>query len=207
MFGPTSQITKAGDMPKLKITKIKNTFEAGEQLPISANAGIVGMSADRMLVKKGHNHNPGKGVDLPDFDTEHKARKSLSKSHHTIGRMSLEDIKQQSWCQTSVREKVLRQQRTTYDGDTCIIKESRIYDFDDPEIQAELERDYETAREKVLNGKHVDKTYVSGGEWVHLQKDSKQDMWQVRINNSAMKKMESRVLGAPVLKNSGLFEW
>ena len=121
--------------------------------------------------------------------------------------MSLEDIKQQSWCQTSVREKVLRQQRTTYDGDTCIIKESRIYDFDDPEIQAELERDYETAREKVLNGKHVDKTYVSGGEWVHLQKDSKQDMWQVRINNSAMKKMESRVLGAPVLKNSGLFEW
>ena len=194
-------------MGNLRLKKIKNTFEAGDQLEISNHAGTVGMSADAMLVQQGHNHNSGKGVDLPDFDTEHKARKLGSNSHHTLGRMTIEDIKKQSWKETSVRDKSLRQQRTTYNPDNCIVTESKIYDFDDPEIQEQLERDYETARQQVLNGNHADKTYISGGSHVHLQKDHKKDTWQVRINNSAMKKMQGKVLGAPVLKHSGLFEW
>lgn len=194
-------------MATIRVKQVKKTFSPGDQLLVTQHAGKVGMDCDSRLAANGHNHNPGKGVDLPDLGVEHKARKMGSKSHHVQAKMSADDIIGTPWDKSVARDKSLVQHRTIWDPNTCQVVDSRTFDFGDTETQKELGEDYESAREILSGGVDDNTTYIRGGKNLHLDRVRGTDMWQVKINDNAMRRMEARALGKQVLEDKDVFEW
>jgi hypothetical protein len=184
-------------MTKPKVTRLKIPL-VGKTVPKQQH-GNVGRKIQRDLISAGHNFNTGKGVDLPEEGLEVKTRKEESTSAHTVGSITVEQIKKNSWDESSLKEKCQNQYRVSYSDTESVIKEAKIYDFTDPYIQEKLKEGYEEGRKLIQKGHTGD--YVRGSKWGYFERQTK-NSYQYRIPHSAMK----TILGAADNNFGSLFE-
>ena len=184
-------------MTKPKVTKLKIPL-VGKTVPKQQH-GNVGQQIQKDLANAGHKLNTGKGVDLPEEGLEVKTRKEESTSAHTIGSITVGQIKKKSWSETGLKEKCQRQFRVSYSDTESVIKEAKIYDFTDPYIQEKLKEGYEEGRKLIQKGHTGD--YIRGSKWGYFERQTK-NSYQYRIPHSAMK----TILGAADNNFGSLFE-
>ena len=175
---------------KGRIRSIKGV-DVGMTVPNTQNNhSAVGRFVESELKKYGHNYNDGKGIDLPTLRTENKTRKRKSKSAHTVGRMTTNDIVNTDWDNSSVKEKISAYQNTyEWDDTFCEITENSVYDFTDPDIQEKLKQGYELGRAEIVSGACGNNTKTYNG--VIWQKDPGKEQWQYRITEKGMREIKS----------------
>ena len=79
-------------MKSARVSVIKNNIEPGSRIPNVRNDATVGQWADQELVNKGHSIDKSGTVDMPEYGIDNKTRKKGSKTPHTIGSMTIENI-------------------------------------------------------------------------------------------------------------------
>lgn len=170
----------------MRVKKVKGV-NVGDSVPVAPKSHeTVGKFIEDQLKSYGHNYNDGKGIDLPDLRTENKVRKRSSRSAHTVGRMTTDDIINTSWEDSSVREKILaNQNRYVWDDTFCEVIENTVYDFSDPFIEEKLKEGYELGRAEIASGTFSNNTKTYGP--VIWQKDKGKEQWQYRITDKGMK--------------------
>jgi len=184
-------------MMAIKVTKLKNGIKKGTQVPFKQQNGNVGNWAQQELKNNGYELNTGKGPDSPSMGVEYKTRKLKSTSAHTIGSMTIQDIKNIEYEDSTVREKLLSQYRIHYDDDLGVVTDEGVYDFSDSDIQKKLKHAYELGRQKIINGNRDE--YIPCGTWGQFEKTNNGKSYVFRIPNGAMKKLET------MAKNSKTF--
>jgi hypothetical protein len=167
---------------KAQVVKLKIPL-VGTVVPKQHN-GNVGRFVESKLEQVGHNINKGKGIDLPEEELEVKSRKKKSKSAHTIGSMTIDQIKSTEWDNTDLKQKCQRQFRVSYDDIESVISEAKIYDLTDPYIQKKLKEGYETGRKMIIEGNKND--YIKGSKWGYFERKT-DNSYQFRIPDSSMK--------------------
>jgi hypothetical protein len=173
---------------KAKVIKIKKGIEPGTVVPVKQNGGNVGHWAEHELKCKGYNVSNAKGVDLPEENVEIKTRKYGSNSAHTIGNITIDGIKTQSWDDSHLKEKCQSQYRIEYNDVDSVITESKIYDFTDPYIQEKFKEAYEAGQKLIIGGN--DGLYVRGSKWGYFERKT-DNSYEFRIPNAAMKKFKT----------------
>ena len=170
----------------MRVTNVKGV-QVGDSVPVNPKSNdTVGRLVEQKLKEYGHNYNEGKGVDLPDLNTENKVRKTSSKSAHTQGRMTTIDIINTCWEDSSIRKKVLaNQNRYEWSDVYCEITDNTVYDFNDPYIEEQLKEGYELGRAEIASGLCGNNTKTYGP--VIWQKDKGKDQWQYRITDKGMR--------------------
>ena len=171
----------------VKVTGVKNGIQEKTCVPLDCDN--VGYWVEDQLEKNGHNINRGKGPDLKDLGVEVKTRNLSSRSAHTVGRMTTQDIIDTPYEDSHLKDKIQSQYRVEYDqyGN---VHSSRVYDFTDTDIQDLLKDSYEKGRAEIsqgMFGKNNTKTYGVG----IFQRDNDSEQWQWRITNSGMKKIKT----------------
>jgi hypothetical protein len=190
-------------MTSVKVTKIKKGVNVGDSVPTMSgyNPGNVGNYIEQCIISSGHyNYNTQKGVDLPDIGVEVKTRNEDATSPQTIGRMTIDDIKNTPYEQSSIYEKIQTQYRVKHrDG---IITEESVYDFSDPMIQDIIEESYETARKMIIEGNIS--YYIRGKNcWGYFEKTSgsSDNLRDFRLPNKQMKEIEKISKNAKHIRN------
>lgn len=171
----------------VKVTKIKNGIKENTCVPLDCDN--VGYWVEDQLEENGHKINRGKGVDLDDLGVEVKTRKISSKSAHTVGRMTTQDIVNTCYDDSALKDKIQTQYRVEYD-EYGNIRSSKVYDFTDEGIQDLLRESYEAGRAEIsqgMDGKNNTKTHGVG----IFQRDSDKEQWQWRVTDSGMKKIKT----------------
>ena len=173
----------------MRVTNVKGV-QVGDSVPVNPKSNhTVGRFVEQKLKEYGHNYNDGKGIDLPDLNTENKVRKTSSKSAHTIGRMTTSDIIDTCWEDSSVRDKILaNQNRYEWSDIYCEITDNTVYDFTDPYIEEKLKQGYELGRAEIASGLCGNNTKTYGP--VIWQKDKDKEQWQYRITNKGMQEIK-----------------
>lgn len=173
---------------KAKVTKIKKGIEPGTIVPMKQRGGNVGQWVERELKSKGYKISNSKGVDLPEENVEVKTRKNGSNSAHTIGNVTVDGIKTQSWDDSHLREKCQSQYRVDYDNRDSVITGSKIYDFTDTYIQEKFKEAYDAGRKLIISG---DKgAYIRGSKWGYFERKT-DNSYEFRIPHAAMKKFKT----------------
>ena len=112
-----------------------------------------------------------------------------------------ETIKVTPYKKSTVHEKIQRQFRV-YIKDNTII-DARVVDFSWDIIQDKIEKSYELARQKIING--VNRNYISGGDYGYFERTVKgSKSYEFRLRDSAMKKLE--IMANSTLRNIATFE-
>ena len=175
---------------KPRITRIKGV-DKGTAIPADiVDSGGVGRFIEKQLEKHGHNYNTGKGIDLPELNVENKSRKVGSKSAHTVGRMTTNDIINTSWENSSIREKIQALQNRYEWNDTFgEITNNSLYDFTDPDIDVILKSGYELGRQEIASGMCGNNTKTYGA--IIWQKDKDKEQWQYRITEKGMRQIKN----------------
>lgn len=169
----------------LKVKKLKHGIVKHQVVP--SDPALVGKWVEDTLEENGHIINRSAGVDLEDLGLEVKSRKISSKSAHTIGRMTTNDIINTPYNNSPIKKKIQTQYRVEYNDD-CEVVDAKIYDFSEEWIQELIESSYEEGRSEIAAGIHKNhtKTYGVG----IFEKDKDKDLWQYRITASGMKKIK-----------------
>jgi len=167
---------------KAQVVKLKIPL-VGTSVPKQHN-GNVGRFVESKLEQVGHNVNKGKGIDLPEEELEVKSRKKKSKSAHSIGSITIDEIKSTAWDNTNLKQKCQRQFRISYDDVKSVISEAKIYDLTDNYIQEKLKEGYESGRKMIIEGNRND--YIRSSKWTCFQRQT-DNSYQFRIPDSAMK--------------------
>ncbi len=169
---------------KAKVTKL-NTTLVGMHVPDSAN-GYAGRYVEQELIQQGFDVDTRGTIDIPGLDIEVKTRDLDATSAQTVGKMSLEKIKQTSYKDSTVREKIQRQFRVSIRDNTIVGTE--VVDFSWDIIQAKIEESYELARARINQG--CDDNYIPGGSYGYFERTVKNsDSYDFRLSDSAMKKL------------------
>ena len=173
----------------MKVNNVKGV-QVGDSVPVNSTSNdTVGRYIEQKLKEYGHNYNDGKGVDLPDLNTENKVRKSSSKSAHTQGRMTTSDIINTCWEDSSVRKKILANQNRYEWSDVYYeVTDNTVYDFSDPYIEEQLKEGYELGRAEIASGLCGNNTKTYGP--VIWQKDKGKEQWQYRITDKGMREIK-----------------
>lgn len=173
----------------VRITKIKGV-DVGTYVPLdSTDFGAVGKYIEEQLKSYGHHYNGSKGIDLPTLNTENKTRKKGSKSAHTVGRMTTQNIIDSDWEDSSVREKIRALQNRYEWNDTFgEVTDNSVYDFTDPDIDTILKEGYELGRQEIAGGMCGNNTKTYGP--VIWQKDKDKEQWQYRITEKGMRQIK-----------------
>jgi hypothetical protein len=177
------------NLPKnIRVTGLKKSF-VGTSVPKQekGNEGNTGRYYhDMMGVSK------AKGVDIEKLDMEVKTRKRGSKSPHTTGTMTYDDIIASPWEDTIFAEKRQRVFEATHDdtfSSNKIVGET-VIDMTKPDIQDLLKRDYEIARAKLAARGPGSTGTIVGGEFGILELRSG-NTWAHRIPDSGYRKIKS----------------
>jgi len=172
-------------MSKPKICKIKKSL-IGTKVP-HRESGRTGQFIEDAHAKLGMPVQPNEGPDYPEFDLEMKSKSKESKSAYSIGTMSRYNIVNTPYSQSTIKRK-LQQHYHVYHKDETITDQIT-YDFRADDIQEELERAYETARQKIING---DSGYVSGTMFGYFEERSDSpDNYQFRISVKGMEALKN----------------
>lgn len=180
-------------MKKAKIVELKSSIDVGTKIPINAILNnTVGYWAEDKLKELGHVHNPGKGVDFPEFGTkgiECKTRNEKSTSAHTVGAMSLNELrKYPNWDSSPLKDKIQDQLRIKFDKENRVVTESRVVDFSDSEIQDRIRFGYEKGLQDIIKDPYSFNNTKTYGP-VIWQRIKNTDNWQLRITNAGMKQL------------------
>ena len=184
------------------IKTIKNGITVGTEIPIKQLNGNIGRWAEKELVKNGHTISNERGVDMPLEGIEVKTRKNESTSPHSVGSSRVEDIIDNPYELSHVREKLQTQYRIRYDDNGQVVTKEGLYDFSDPYLQDRFKEAYENGRKQIaadaVNGFHP--PYVKGNEWGYWEQTGPYGSYTFRIPNSAMRKIEK------IAENKPLFD-
>lgn len=159
----------------------------------SCNDGSMGRAIEQSLVKQGFNVSNGV-IDLPDYQLEVKTRKSSSKSPHTVGTMTHDDILNTPWEQTSFKQKLQNQFRVTINVDSGLVSNQDVIHLeDDEDIQKELRASYESAQKKLLDyytktGEILQESYIKGEDGEAFLEYKEGSSYAFRITDSGMKR-------------------
>ena len=107
-------------------------------------------------------YNTGAGPDIQltkNIGVEYKTRRSSAKSAHTIGSMTLNDIKSTPYEESNIYKKFQYHRRIKHSN--RVVVEDEIYDFTYNSIQQKIKESYESARQKIINGNNS--YYIPGG--------------------------------------------
>jgi len=184
---------------KARVTKL-NTKLVGMTVPETAN-GHAGRFIENSLINQGFDVDRSGTIDIPGLDLEVKSRNVDAISAQTVGSMLPETIKVTPYKKSTVHEKIQRQFRV-YIKDNTII-DARVVDFSWDIIQDKIEKSYELARQKIING--VNRNYISGGDYGYFERTVKgSKSYEFRLRDSAMKKLE--IMANSTLRNIATFE-
>lgn len=177
-----------------KSIKVKKLNTGSEDLivpeQIKGNEGNVGKWYEDHLQSKGFRINQGQGIDVPDLNLENKTRKRSSKSAHTTGTMTYDNIINSPYEKSSIREKLQQQNRMEYDDTFNVVTNESVYDFRDPEIQQKIKESYENAREILRKqGGPAPGTVVGGPFGVFEWRSG--NTYAHRIPDAGMKQMKN----------------
>ena len=171
---------------KAKITRLKVNI-VGESIA-STFGGASGRDAEKKLIKRGVPLSNGPGADIPECDFEVKTRDLDATSAHTVGKMTPEDIKSTPYRESTIYHKLQQQYRVK--SKNQVIVSAEVYDFSIPHIQEKIEKCYEAARQKIIQGDESD--YISGGYYGFFERQANGPRsYQFRFTDGAMKKIES----------------
>lgn len=177
---------------KPKIVSI-NTGNLKDKILIPGSTA--GYQVQEHLEDRGWELNHGEGPDLISSGIEVKTRKKSSKSAHTIGSMTIENIVKSSYPDTNIFNKFQKQFRVVYDDYGQILNE-KLFDFTDPIIQEEMSKSWELNKielQEYLNKKtnqlpkyvkHKDATFI----W---EKKPASRSYAARLADGVQKKFES----------------
>lgn len=172
---------------KAKVVKISHGVPKGTNIPMKQDSGNVGNYIEGCLEDNGYPMNKGKGVDIPDLNLEVKTRKIESKSAHTIGTESIENIKSLGYSETVVYKKFQQQYRVTYSDTDSVVVDSKVVDFSDPLIQKEIKEGYDLIRSEILRGNRG--TYITGNTCICAEITKSGRSYRFRVPNGSMKKL------------------
>lgn len=123
----------------MKIVGIK-TGDLKDQILVPGSQA--GYQVQEHLTKQGWTMNHGVGPDLKDVGIEIKTRKKSSKSPHSIGSMTIENIIRSSYKDSNIFEKFQKQLRVVYDDYGRVLSD-KVIDFSDPIIQKEMSKSWD----------------------------------------------------------------
>jgi hypothetical protein len=169
----------------VKVTKIKKGIVTGTPVPAKQHGGNIGHWVESELQANGYEINKGKGLDMPKVSIEVKSRKDESNSAHTIGSMTTDDIKTNSWYQSSLHAKCQRQYRVNYSDNDSVVTGARVHDFSDDFIQEKFQEAYEAGRHLIIND--YKGQYARASQWGYFERQT-DNSWLFRIPHAAMKK-------------------
>jgi hypothetical protein len=173
----------------VKVTKITNGIKVGTVVPKQVD-GNVGFFAEDKMKANGYTIDDGAGPDFKGMNVEMKTRKNTATAAHTVGKMTLDNIKITPFKDSTVCSKIQHQYRVKYDDEVFHeVTSEKVYDFTDPLIQAQIEEGFETARTKIING--ATSNYIRGSGIGYFERQGSTNSYAFRIPNSQMKYMES----------------
>ena len=178
---------------KIKVTKLTEKFLKqllGKQLPTYKD-GHAGRALENLLETFGFDIDRRSGVDIKVYGLEVKTRSLIATSAQTVTTMYACDISEKSYKESPVYEKFQQQLRIKLDENNIIVA-ADIYDFDQPQIQEQIERAYEKGRQMIIANPDIRYTpYVSGQygyfEQVHLPQST---AYSFRLSDKMMIDLE-----------------
>ena len=193
---------------KVKIKSLKvDLTKVPFKDPKKVNDGTNGKILEQAMIKQGFPIDRTGTVDLPSIDVEVKSRSASTKSMHTQGTMTYEDIIKTPWDQTTFKQKLQKQYQVTIKGTNNA--NGIVEDFTDPEIQKKFETDYENCRSKLTaQGGIIKGQTISGGEYMVLEHkpgpSGTGTSYACRIRHAGMKKIWglTNILGNPLFERA-----
>jgi len=181
-----------------KVTKLNKAINPGHVIPLVQSYGNIGRYVENYLASKGYKINKGFGIDLVGLKLEIKTRDINATSAQTVTSLSLPNLLNYDWQRGPARHKITRQYRVLYkqlDSKSSIVVESGVFDFTKSGIPSILESDFDINRRYFID--YVEKhgeypKYVNQGSgWLFLERTTENEVWQVRITNRNMNKLEA----------------
>jgi hypothetical protein len=154
-----------------------------------------GYQVQEHLEEQGWKLNHGEGPDLKESGIEIKTRKKSSKSAHTIGSMTIENIVTSSYSDSNVSNKFQKQFRVVYDDYGQVLNQ-KVFDFTDPYIQSEMSKSWELNKEELR--KHLNTEtknlpkYIKHENAIFIWEKKKSGRsYSARLTNGVQQKFES----------------
>jgi len=171
---------------KAKVVRLKANM-VGKLVP-SNFGGAAGRYIEKELGEQGYPMSNAPGPDIPEIETEVKSRDLDAVSAHTVGRMTPEDIKLTPYRESVIYGKLQRQYRVKTKDQ--VIVSAEVYNFSILHIQEKIEKCYEAARQKIIQGDQSD--YILGGYYGFFERQANGPRsYQFRFTDGAMKKLEA----------------
>ena len=179
---------------KIKATKLTEKFLKvliGKELPTYKN-GHAGRALENLLELYGLEIDRKSGVDIKIFGLEVKTRSLIATSPQTVTSMYYNDIICTPYKLSPVYAKFQQQLRIKLDENNVIVS-AEIYDFDQPQIQEQVELAYERCRKMLLENPHLSYTPHQNGQYgyfeqVHLPKS---EAYSFRFSDAMMTDLEN----------------
>lgn len=173
-------------MTKIKVTGFKNTLK--NQILYSKqtrDTGIVGKVIEIELQRQGLKVDvETAGPDLPDYNVEIKSHKKGSSSDISIGSMTVNDLKNIDYQNSTIKSKLQSvrwieydENSPFYDPSVSVVTEDETYDFSKPYIQNEIEAQYNAYRQDIIQNSDQYKKNTRRGWWEKKSDNS----WAFRI--------------------------
>jgi len=153
-----------------------------------SESGAVGKYIEKLLIERKVKISDGV-VDIPEYRLEVKSRNKDSKSPHTVGTMTLDDILKTSFKDSAVEKKMQYQYRVEYDNTRGVITEDRIYNFTSDIIQAKIESAYDAGKSELAALKKSGKkpTATTFGNQYGFFEEREKNQYAFRIPDAAMR--------------------
>jgi hypothetical protein len=190
--------TKRKSNMQAKVTKLNKAINPGHIIPLVQSYGNIGRWVENHLAAQGYKINRGFGIDLKGLKLEIKTRDINATSAQTITSLSLSNLLTYDWKRGPARHKITRQYRVLYkqlDFQSSIVVESGVFDFTKSGIPQILGSDFDVNRQYFED--YVEKhgeypKYVNKGQgWLFLERTTERKVWQVRVTNRNMNKLEN----------------
>lgn len=179
---------------KSKVSKLTDKFLnrlLGKQLPTYKD-GHAGRALEDLLETFGFDIDRKAGVDIKVHGLEVKTRSLIATSPQTITTMYARNISSKSYKESPIYEKFQQQLRIKLDENNIIVS-ADIYNFDQPQIQEQIEQAYEKGRQMIIANPDIGYTpYVAGQygyfEQVHLPQSA---AYSFRLSDRMMTDLEN----------------
>lgn len=138
-------------------------------------------------------HNPGPGVDIPDFLLELKTRDVNSTSGQTVTKMTRNKLLSYEWNDKNPAwQKLQYQYRMHYDFETLEILEVELWDFTIDRIQNRFAKEWLAIKTLLLKDPKLVRT-TTKDMWLYLDKEQKSNTYHVRINDSTLRQLAAEI--------------
>ena len=177
------------------VTKLKKAETAliGMPVPKEKN-GNIGKMVERIMAANDYEMSGGIGPDIPKLNIEVKTKGNQSGSAYKVGTMTLDDIKQYTYDESPLKDKMQILFIVSHCQINMTITEARVYHFYKEPIQEKLREAYNSARDLILAGDIS--SYIKGKDawgndaWAYFDwQDS--NSWQFRIPVNHMKSLKA----------------